>query len=183
MRWGSRVRSKAFLTIAACRDVVDVVEAVKSTYIPLSLISAARHPLHQANSLLFFVVFSLHVKKCFLKFLSLTLSIIYQSFCFSDFFASIVLRNKKIPSRKSHFFSLFISLFLFSFFFSLLFLLMSCQGDLMADDKTRHQEKWVKVMVRMATKIWKGGLLLAWFEHDWSSELMDQNLPMKMRRF
>ena len=177
------MRSKAFLTIAACRDVVDVVEAVKSTYIPLSLISAARHPLHQAISLLFSVVFSLHVKKCFLKFLSLTLSIIYQSFCFSDFFASIVLRNKKFHRGKVTCFSLFISLFLFSFFFSLFLLFMSCQGDLMAEDKTRHPEKWVKAMVWMATKIWKGRLLLAWFEHDWSSELMDQNSPMKMRRF
>ena len=53
----------------------------------------------------------------------------------------------------------------------------------MAEDKTRHQEKWVKAVVGLATKIWKGGLLLAWFEHDWRSELMDQNQPMKKGRF
>ena len=38
-----------------------------------------------------------------------------------------------------------------------------CQEDLMAEDKTRHQEKWVKPMVRMVNKVWKGGLLLACF--------------------
>ena len=38
-----------------------------------------------------------------------------------------------------------------------------CQGDLMAEDKTRHQEKWVQAVVRMVTNVWKGGLLLACF--------------------
>ena len=33
----------------------------------------------------------------------------------------------------------------------------------MAEDKTRHQEKWAKAVVGLATKVWKGGLLLAWF--------------------
>ena len=46
-RWRSRARSKALLTIAACRDVV---ERVKSMCIQWSLISAAGHPLHQAVS-------------------------------------------------------------------------------------------------------------------------------------
>ena len=50
---------------------------------------------------------------------------------------------------------------------------MSCQGDLMAEDKTRHQEKWVKAVLGLATKIWKGGLLLAWFEHDWLKVSVD----------
>ena len=38
-----------------------------------------------------------------------------------------------------------------------------CQGDLMPEDKTRHQEKWVQAVVRMVTNAWKGGLLLACF--------------------
>ena len=105
MRRGSRARSKAFLTIAACQDVVDVGEAVESMCIQLSLISAARH--------LFSVFFSPKIgfmlKIMFLKFLSLTLSIIYLSF-FSDFFASIVLQNKISIAEKS-LFSLFMSLF------------------------------------------------------------------------
>ena len=72
------------------------------------------------------------------------------------------------------------SLFLFSFFLLPFFLLMSCQGDLMAEDKTRHQEKWMEAVVGMATKIWKGGLLLAWFELEvWVD---GPELPMKMRR-
>ena len=33
----------------------------------------------------------------------------------------------------------------------------------MAEDKTRHQEKWAKAVLGLATKVWKGGLLLAWF--------------------
>ena len=59
-------------------------------------------------------------------------------------------------------FSPFSSLsFLHSFFFSpslsvFLFLFMT-------EDKTRHQEKWVKAVVRMVTNVWKGGLLLACF--------------------
>ena len=38
-----------------------------------------------------------------------------------------------------------------------------CQGDLMTEDKTRQQEKWVKAVVGMVTNVWKGGLLLACF--------------------
>ena len=118
MRWGSRVRSKAFLTIAACRDVVDVVEVVKCMYIPLSLISAARHPLHQAISLLlsvFLPKIGFMVKKYFLKLSFFDTFYHLPIVCFSDFFASIVLRNKNAIAEKS-LFSLFISLFLFSFF-------------------------------------------------------------------
>ena len=44
------------------------------------------------------------------------------------------------------------------FFFSSCFV-----KDLIAEDKTRHQEKWVKAVVGMVTKIWKEGLLLACF--------------------
>ena len=40
---------------------------------------------------------------------------------------------------------------------------MFCQGDLMAEDHTRHQEKWVKAVVWMVTKVWKGSLMLARF--------------------
>ena len=62
---------------------------------------------------------------------------------FSDFFASIVLQNQKFHGRK-FIFPLFIFLFLFSCFLSFLSLLVFCQGDLIAEDKTRHQEKWVE---------------------------------------
>ena len=53
-RWGSRARMKALLTIAACRAAV---EWVMSVCIQLPFISAAGHPLHQAISLLFFLLF------------------------------------------------------------------------------------------------------------------------------
>ena len=88
MSWGSRVRSKACLTIAACRDVVDVVEAVKSSYIPLSLISAARHPLHQAISLLFSVFFFTKIgfmlKNIFLKISYFDTSLFLCFFCWKE---------------------------------------------------------------------------------------------------
>ena len=56
--------------------------------------------------------------------------------------------------------------FLFSFLF---FLSFSCpcfslgHGDQMADDKTRHQDKRVKSMVGMVTKVWKKSPFLACF--------------------
>ena len=56
--------------------------------------------------------------------------------------------------RKNHFL-----LFPFPCFYSYVF----CQGDVMAEDKTRHQKKRVKAVVGMVTKIWQGGLLLACF--------------------
>ena len=80
MRWGSRARSKVLLTIAACRDVV---ERVRSMCILLSLISAARHPLHIS---FFFVVWkeNSHVKKiAVFTFLSLTLWLFSNWFFFS----------------------------------------------------------------------------------------------------
>ena len=119
----------------------------------------------------------------FLKFLSLSISIIYQLFLCFFFLISLLQLFFKIknPLRKVTFFSFHFLVFIF--IFSPFLLLVSCQGNLMAEDKTRHQEKWAKASVGMATKIWKGGLLLAWFEHDWRSELMDQNQPRKMRRF
>ena len=81
---------------------------------------------------------------------------------FSDFFASIVLQNQNLHGR-NFIFPLFIFLFLFSCFLSFFLSSCFCQGDLMAEDKTRHQEKWVKPMVGMVNKVWKGGLLLACF--------------------
>ena len=52
----------------------------------------------------------------------------------------------------------------FTLMFPVLFLSSCfCQGDLMAEDETRHQEKWVKWVVTMVNKVWKGGLLLACF--------------------
>ena len=57
----------------------------------------------------------------------------------------------------------------FSSFHFLFLLSCSCpffslgQGDQMADDKTRHQEKRVKPMVGMFTQIWWKNLFLAYF--------------------
>ena len=96
------MRSKACLTIAACRDVVDVVEAVKSSYIPLSLISAARHPLHQAISLLFSVFFFFFTKIGFML-----KKYVLKNRRLSDFFASIVLQNKKNSIAEKSLFFLF----------------------------------------------------------------------------
>ena len=56
----------------------------------------------------FFTKIGFMLKNISSNFLSLTLSIIYQSFCLSDFFASIVLQNKKIHRGK-------VTFFLFSF--------------------------------------------------------------------
>ena len=81
------------------------------------------------------------------------------------FFASNL--NNLLFFRKSLFLFSF-PCFYFHFFFSLFFLLMSCQRDLMAEDKTRHQEKWAKAVVGLATKIWKGkslvGVIWAWLK-------------------
>ena len=70
--------------------------------------------------------------------------------------------KSKFSWQKIHF-SSFHFLVLFSFFLSFFLSSWFCQGDLIAEDKTRHQEKWVKPMVRMVNKVWKGGLLLACF--------------------
>ena len=40
---------------------------------------------------------------------------------------------------------------------------MFCLGDLMAGDKTRHQEKWVKAVVGLVTKFWKGRSFVGFF--------------------
>ena len=88
----------------------------------------------------------LHVKKyCFLKFLSLTLSIIYQLFlCFffkKNSLPSIVLQKKSIA--ESHFFSLFISLF-FIFIFLLLFFCSLCLAKEIWWQRTRHVAKRIE---------------------------------------
>ena len=46
------------------------------------------------------------------------------------------------------------------YFFALLFFQFF---EHLTEDKTRHQEKWVKAVVGLVTKVWKGGLLLACF--------------------
>ena len=103
----ARVRLKALLTIAACRDVV---ERVRSMCILLSMISAAGHPLH----LPFFFVFlkrkfsSLKNRCLYISFLDHL--IIFQWFLFfPDFFASLVLQNT-FSRQINHFF--FFHLFL-----------------------------------------------------------------------
>ena len=98
---------------------------------------------------------------------------------FSDFFRSIFLQNQNFHGRK-FIFPLFIFLFLFSCFLSFFLSSCFCQSDLMAEDKTRHQEKWVKPMVGMVTKVWKGVFCWRVFEHDRRSELMDLNQPGRM---
>ena len=101
MRWGSRARSKTLLTVAACRDVV---ERVRSMCILLSLIWAARHPLH----LSFFCVFLLKRKILKLKiavftFLSLTLWLFSNCFFFSRFICFICSSKHIFHDRKSLF--------------------------------------------------------------------------------
>ena len=49
----------------------------------------------------------------------------------------------------------------------------------MADDKTRFQDKGVKAVVGMVTKIWQGSLLLACFA-TWPK--VGENQPRRMRR-
>ena len=159
-----RARMRALLTIAACRDVV---ERVKSVCIQLSCISAAEHPLHHAMSHFFssflFFLWKHHVKKCYVNvFLCpfVLFPIFWTLFWLLCFDCS---SKSKTSWQKIHFFLFsppcFYSHVSCPFCLSLCF----CQGDLIAEDKTRHQEKWVKPMVGMVNKVWKRGLLLACF--------------------
>ena len=90
---------------------------------------------------------------------------------FSDFFASIVLQNQKFHGRKFIFpffhFLVFILMFPFLFCLSLCF----CQGDLIAEDKTRHQEKWVEATKEsaLADDSWPGLAAMVCFL--WLSDL------------
>ena len=80
---------------------------------------------------------------------------------------------------ENHFFPLFISLAFLSFSCPF-FLVGSCHGGLMAKDKTRHQEKWVKPVVGMVTKVWKvfsSRVFWAW-PKVWI--VMDLNQPKRM---
>ena len=129
----------------------------------------------------FYTKIGFMLKIMFLKFLSLTPPVIYEFFlCFSDFFASIVLQKKSIAEY--HFFSLFISLFYFHFFFSCFSPdVLPRRSDGRGQDTspremsesscgTGHQSLKRRSLVGMV------------FKHDWRSELLDQNQPMKMRR-
>ena len=169
MHRGSRARLKALLTITACRDVV---ERIRSMCTYLSLISAPGHSLHQPISLLFSPLFISHL---------FSFNVFLWPLCSFAFFqiSSLHLFFKtKTPMAENSLFPSYISLLLFSFSSR-----FSCERDLMAEDRTRHQEKWVKAVVGLVTKVSKRGLLLAcFFQHDWGSELMDQNQPRRMPR-
>ena len=101
---------------------------------------------------------SLHLSSLFFQCLHLTLFVLFSFFFFSDFFASLVLQNQNVHGRKFHLF-LCSSLCFYSHF-PLVFLV---KENLMAEDKTRHQNKWVKAVVRMVTRVWKKSLFLACF--------------------
>ena len=165
-RWGSRARLQALLTNGASRDEV---EGVRSMCIPLSLIWAAGHLLHQAIFLLFllYIIFSkLYVEKKSSVNVFLCPLVIFANFsniCVTSFFSS--------------FHSLVFILIFLSFFFSLL---LYCQGDQKAEDKTRHQDKWVKAVVGMVNKVWKGVFCWSVFQHDRRSELMGLDQPGRM---
>ena len=87
---------------------------------------------------------------------------------FCDFFASLVLQKNIL--RKNHFFFFFFSVPCFYYHVSCPFFFSPhvLSRDLMAEDHTSHQEKWVKAVVGMVTKVWKWGLLLARFS-AWQS--------------
>ena len=172
-RWGSRARLKALLTIAACRDVV---ERVQSMCIQLSFISAADICCIKTSlTLILLFFFSLKKKTCE-KMLCSCLSLPFCSLSnFSNTFLTSLLRLffkiKNFMAENSFFlfsFSCFILMFPVLFCLSLYF----CQGDLMTEDNTRHQEKWVKPMVTMVTNVWKGGFLLACFS-AWTKVSVD----------
>ena len=89
----------------------------------------------------------------------------------SDFFASTVLQNKKISWQKIHFFLFsplcFTLMFPVLFFLSLCF----CQLDLLAEDKPRHEEKWVEATKEnaLADDFWLGLAAIVCFL--WLSDL------------
>ena len=129
--------------------------------IQLSLISPAGHLVHQAISLFsafFFEQTSPDVKnKLFLNFFLLSL-LFFQLLIFSHFFAWIVLQYfswQKITFSSCHLL-VFILCFL-TFFFCLEVLSRRCRKQ------TRHQDKRAKPIVGMVTRVWKRGLLLAFF--------------------
>ena len=141
--------------------------------------SAASIHLSPFSALLFFT--KLYVKN------NLFCECLSVPFCFfqffehiSAFFAAIVLQSQHYHGRKfifSSFHSLVFILIFLSFFFSLL---LYCQGDLKAEDKTRHQDNWVKAVVGMVNKVWKGVFCWRVFEHDRRSELMGLDQPGRM---
>ena len=131
-RWGSRARLKALLTIAACRDLA---QRVRSMCTQLSLISATGHSLHQPISLLFSPLFISHL----FSFSIFLRPFLCFSSCFFWFHRFTCSSKSKCSWQKVHLF-LFSSLcFYFSFSFR-----FPREGDLMAEDRTRHQNKWEK---------------------------------------
>ena len=124
---------------------------------------ARGHLLHQAISHRFSAFFFFKKKKkapcenCYANVFLCPFVLFFKFFeHFSDFFASIVLQNQKFHGR---FFLLFSPPCFYShvscpFCLSLCF----CQGDLMAEDKTRHQVKWVEATKEnaLANEFWLG---------------------------
>ena len=166
-RWGSRARLQALLTNGASRDEV---EGVRSMCIPLS-IDLSRGTSVTSSHLSPFFCSTLFFSKLYVekkKFCE-CLSVPFGYFC-------------KFFEHLCDFFFLLFSFSCFYFNFPLLFflLLLYCQGDQKAEDKTRHQDKWVKAVVGMVNKVWKGVFCWSVFQHDRRSELMGLDQPGRM---
>ena len=93
-------------------------------------------------------------------------------FCYFPIFRTLFWLLCVDFSSKSKFHG-FILLFLLSCFLSFFLSSCFCQNDLMAEDETRHQEKWVKPVVTMVNKVWKGGLSLGVFFSAWTKVSVD----------
>ena len=115
---------------------------------------------------------SLHLSSLFFQCLPLTLFFFSSGFCW---FLRFTCSSKSKCSWQKFTFSAF-----HFFVFILIFLSFSCEGELMAEDKKPHQNKWVKAMVRMVTRVWKSLFLACFFKHDWMSELMELNQTRRM---
>ena len=137
MRRRAHTRVKALLTIAASRDFVARVKVSCA----FSCHWSRPRDIRCIKPSLFFPIFS---KKTLLF-----------SNCFFFWFLCFICSSIFSWQNITFYFFFFFSLFLSSCFLSFFSLLMFCQGDLMAEDKTRHQERWVKTVVGMVTQIWK----------------------------
>ena len=170
MRWGSRARLKALLTIAACRDVGERVRSV-CTY--LSLISAPGHSVHQPMFLLFSPLFISHL---------FSVNVFLWTFCSFPVIFFRILRftcssTSKCSMQKIHLFLL--SFLCFYSHFPLVFLVKEIWWQ-----KTKHVTKineWRHWWEWSAGSEKRGLFLLAFFfEHDRRSELMELNQTRRM---
>ena len=174
MRRRAHTRLKALFTIAASREVV---ERDKS-HVHSVVIDLGRGTVHQANSLLF----------CSAMFFSFFFwvnnPIVLPNVFFSDFFASIVLQI--FHGRKS-LFTLFFSFPCFydhvsCLFFSLLMFFFFSNGSDCRGQNTSSRDMNESSGGNGHQDLKKEVSCWRVFEHDWRSELMDQNLPRRIRR-